>query len=117
MNPSDRTKESLLNKTENLCNAIIDIRNPDPWGGSGYLSTILRLAKLADASAYSNVEALEPGIDYATSAGRELGIREQAAGVVCVDFSDVCGLFDLDWFWGARQKRDHVLLATIGWSG
>jgi len=69
-------------RTESLCNAIVDIRNPDPWGGNGYLSTILRMTKLADASPYSNVEELEPALDYATSAQRELGIREQAAGLV-----------------------------------
>ncbi|KAI8942214.1 hypothetical protein NX059_000297 [Plenodomus lindquistii] len=82
MNPSDRTKEALLNKTESLCNAITDVRNPDPWAGNGYLSNILRLARLADASNYSNVEELEPGLDYATSAGREMGIRGEARGLI-----------------------------------
>lgn len=37
---------------------------------------------MADSSAHSNVESLPPGLDYATSAGKEGGVREQVDGLV-----------------------------------
>ncbi|KAH9866753.1 hypothetical protein J1614_008446 [Plenodomus biglobosus] len=126
MNPSERTKESLLNKTENLCNAIIDPRNPDPWGGNGYISTILRLTRLADASAYSNVEGLEPGLDYATSAGREVGIKGAAAGLIktAQDLSTLIRDLQELWLFGgldtlsdskdeAESRKKAILVAEM----
>ncbi|PWO25935.1 potassium ion channel Yvc1, partial [Pyrenophora tritici-repentis] len=84
MNPSERTKEALLAKTETLCTSIVDNRKNDPWGGNGYLSTILRAVKLQDATDYSADETTEfpPALDYATSAQRELLIREQSAALI-----------------------------------
>ncbi|KAL6704892.1 hypothetical protein ACN47E_007575 [Coniothyrium glycines] len=90
MNPSDRivaserTKEALLAKTERLCNAITDPRSDDPWGGNGYLSTILRAVRMQDTSpnATEGRTELEPAYDYATSAYKELVIRESAAGLI-----------------------------------
>lgn len=58
------------------------MRNPDPWGGNGYFSTILRATKMQDASSYSAVEQLDPAYDYATSAGKELLIREQKEALI-----------------------------------
>lgn len=115
MNPSERTKEALLGKsiarsslttadslprcyahsrmpsdglpakTEALCGSIIDTRKDDPWGGDGYLSTILRAVKMQDATDYSEDDTrteFPPALDYATSAQRELLIREQSAALV-----------------------------------
>ncbi|OAL48483.1 hypothetical protein IQ07DRAFT_571210 [Pyrenochaeta sp. DS3sAY3a] len=84
MNPSERNKEALLAKTEQLCNAIVDNRNQDPWGGDGYLSTILRAIKMEDSSDYAphGHTRLESAYDYTTSASKELLIREQTAGLI-----------------------------------
>jgi hypothetical protein len=101
MNASDRTKEALLGelssnhlplsatntspntaRTETLCNAIYDERNLDPWGGEGYLSTILRTVKPEVSSEYSTVPKLSEAKDYYTSAQKELTVREQSAGLV-----------------------------------
>ena len=85
MNPAERTKEALLAKTEALCTSIMDQRKDDPWGGNGYLSTILRATKMyPDPRFDENDEPIEQkdSLDYATSAQRELVIREQAAGLV-----------------------------------
>ncbi|KAH8719297.1 hypothetical protein GQ44DRAFT_623625 [Phaeosphaeriaceae sp. PMI808] len=82
MNPSDRTKEALLARTETLCNAIYDERNVDPWGGDGYLSTILRTVKMEETSEYSTVPKLSEAKDYYTSAQKELTIKEQTAGLI-----------------------------------
>ncbi|KAH7408629.1 hypothetical protein DE146DRAFT_629522 [Phaeosphaeria sp. MPI-PUGE-AT-0046c] len=82
MNPSDRTKEALLARTETLCNAIFDERNLDPWGGEGYLSTILRTVRPADTSEFSNIPKLSEAKDYYTSAQKELTVREQSAGLI-----------------------------------
>jgi len=73
-------------KTEALCTSIVDNRKNDPWGGNGYLSTILRAVKMQDATEYSADETkteFPPALDYATSAQRELLIREQSAALVC----------------------------------
>jgi hypothetical protein len=69
-------------RTETLCNAIYDERNLDPWGGDGYLSTILRTVKMEDTSEYSTVPKLNQAKDYYTSAQKELTVREQTAGLV-----------------------------------
>ncbi|OAK97225.1 hypothetical protein IQ06DRAFT_41999 [Phaeosphaeriaceae sp. SRC1lsM3a] len=82
MNPSERTKEALLARTETLCNAIFDERNPDPWGGEGYLSTILRTVRPADTSEFSNIPKISEAKDYYTSAQKELTVREQSAGLI-----------------------------------
>ncbi|KAF2125980.1 hypothetical protein P153DRAFT_322875, partial [Dothidotthia symphoricarpi CBS 119687] len=82
MDPSNRTKEALIARTESLCTSIADIRVTDPWAGDGYLSTILRAVKMADSSAHANVPQLEGVHDYATTAQREGRIREQTAGLV-----------------------------------
>ncbi|CAO2651693.1 Nn.00g042630.m01.CDS01 [Neocucurbitaria sp. VM-36] len=84
MNPAERTKEALLAKTEHLCNSIADNRNADPWGGDGYLSTILRTIKMEEASDYAPAgqTRLNGAYDYATSAHKELVIKEQAAGLI-----------------------------------
>jgi hypothetical protein len=85
MNPLERTKEALLAKTEALCTSIVDNRKDDPWGGDGYLSTILRAVKMQDATDYSEDDTrteFPPALDYATSAQRELVIREQSAALV-----------------------------------
>jgi hypothetical protein len=99
MNPADRTKETLLGpypfptphphptnsrtaRTEALCNAIYDERNTDPWGGDGYLSTILRTVKPQDTSDFSTVPHLDEAKDYYTSAQKELTVKEQTAGLV-----------------------------------
>jgi hypothetical protein len=86
MNPSERTKEALLAKTEALCTSIMDQRKEDdPWGGNGYLSTILRATKMhPDPQVNENDELIEQkdSWDYATSAQKELVIKEQAAGLV-----------------------------------
>ncbi|KAF1829275.1 hypothetical protein BDW02DRAFT_574141 [Decorospora gaudefroyi] len=87
MNPSERTKEALLAKTEALCSAIVDNRKTDdPWGGTGYLSTMLRAVKLQDEVEHpideTEDEAAKPTLDYAVSAQRELVIREQTAGLI-----------------------------------
>jgi hypothetical protein len=102
MNPADRTKEALLGKlrlllyrrslsankppqparTETLCNAIYDERSNDPWGGDGYLSTILRTVKPADTSEYSTIPKISEAKDFYTSAQKELTVREQTAGLV-----------------------------------
>jgi hypothetical protein len=81
MNPSERTKEALLAKTEALCTSIMDQRKDDPWGGNGYLSTILRATKMhPDPQFNENGDLIEQkdSLDYATSAQRELVIKEQA---------------------------------------
>ena len=71
-------------RTEQLCNAIADNRNADPWGGDGYLSTILRAVKMEESSDYapSGQERLNGAYDYATSAQKELVVKEQAAGLI-----------------------------------
>jgi hypothetical protein len=101
MNPAERTKEALLGicspllppisalthyttaRSESLCNAIYDDRNPDPYGGDGYLSTILRAARLEEKSEHATVQTLGEARDFATSAQKELTIRDQATGLVC----------------------------------
>ncbi|RMZ67831.1 Mediator complex subunit Med22 [Pyrenophora seminiperda CCB06] len=63
----------------------MDNRKNDPWGGNGYLSTILRAVKMHDATEYSADETkteFPPALDYATSAQRELLIREQSAALI-----------------------------------
>ncbi|KAH7346948.1 hypothetical protein BKA66DRAFT_447774 [Pyrenochaeta sp. MPI-SDFR-AT-0127] len=84
MNPSERTQEALLAKAEQLCSSITDIRNPDPWGGNGYLSTIVRTVKMEDTTDYGPDGPLkiDGAHDYATSAHRELLIKEQTAGLI-----------------------------------
>ncbi|EUC44867.1 hypothetical protein COCMIDRAFT_96968 [Bipolaris oryzae ATCC 44560] len=85
MNPSERTKEALLAKTEALCKSIVDNRRDDPWGGDGYLSTILRTVKMHEATEYSSVlnkTEYEPVLDYSTSAHKELMIKEQSAALI-----------------------------------
>lgn len=75
----------LTAKTEALCTSIVDNRKDDPWGGDGYLSTILRAVKMQDATDYSEDDTrteFPPALDYATSAQRELVIREQSAALV-----------------------------------
>lgn len=52
--------------------------NPDPAAGDGYLSTILKAVKM-DGQPPSTMYAAN---DYATSAQKELTIREQTAGLV-----------------------------------
>jgi hypothetical protein len=73
-------------KVDALCTSIYDNRNDDPWGGNGYLSTILRAVKMQDATPRSSgqgeVTDLSPSLDYSTSAHRELVIKQQAAAVV-----------------------------------
>ncbi|KAF1935341.1 hypothetical protein EJ02DRAFT_460475 [Clathrospora elynae] len=85
MNSSERTKDALLAKVNTLCTSIIDPKHSDPWGGNGYLSTILRTVKMNDANEHvadEQYSEFEPGLDYATSAQRELVIREQTAGLI-----------------------------------
>ncbi|KNG45370.1 actin-binding cofilin tropomyosin type [Stemphylium lycopersici] len=85
MNQSERTKEALLAKTEALCTSIVDNRKDDPWGGDGYLSTILRTVKMHEANDYSSIDSkttYEPVLDYATSAQKELVIKEQSAALI-----------------------------------
>jgi hypothetical protein len=69
-------------RTETLCNAIYDERSADPWGGDGYLSTILRTVKPADTSDHSTIPKLSEARDFYTSAQKELTVREQTAGLV-----------------------------------
>lgn len=72
-------------KTEALCKSIVDNRRDDPWGGDGYLSTILRTVKMHEATEYSSVlnkTEYEPALDYSTSAHKELLIKEQSAALV-----------------------------------
>lgn len=72
-------------KTEALCTSIVDNRKDDPWGGDGYLSTILRTVKMHEATEYSSVlnkTEYEPALDYSTSAQKELLIKEQSAALV-----------------------------------
>jgi hypothetical protein len=54
----------------------------DPWGGDGYLSTILRTVKPAVSSEYSATTKLSEAKDYFASAQKELTVREQSAGLV-----------------------------------
>ncbi|KAL5119331.1 hypothetical protein ACEQ8H_002818 [Pleosporales sp. CAS-2024a] len=82
MNPAERTKEALLARTEKLCNAIYDERNADPWGGDGFLSTILRTVKPAETSEYATIPKLSEAKDYYTSAQKELTVREQSAALI-----------------------------------
>lgn len=83
MSHSDRTRDALLARTESLCNAIYDDRNTtDAWGGEGYLSTILRTVKPRDTSEHSTQPNLPEAKDYATSAMKELSVREAAAGLI-----------------------------------
>lgn len=63
----------------------MDSRKDDPWGGDGYLSTILRTVKMHEATDYSSVlnkTEYEPALDYSTSAHKELLIKEQSAALV-----------------------------------
>jgi hypothetical protein len=83
--PNQALANTLPAKTEALCSSIIDTRKEDPWGGDGYLSTILRAVKMQDATDYSEDDTrteFPPALDYATSAQRELLIREQSAALV-----------------------------------
>jgi hypothetical protein len=76
------TQPTTTARTETLCNAIFDERNPDPYGGEGYLSTILRTVKPAVTSEYSTIPKISEAKDYNTSAQKELTVREQSAGLV-----------------------------------
>ena len=61
------------------------MRSSDPWGGTGYLSTILRATRLSEHSPYADStssDVLPGAFDYASSAHRELLIREQTAGLI-----------------------------------
>ncbi|KAJ4983311.1 hypothetical protein SVAN01_11192 [Stagonosporopsis vannaccii] len=79
MDPSKRTKEALLARAEALCDAITPSNDdPDPAAGDGYLSTILKAVKM-DGAPPSTMNAAN---DYATSAAKELTIREQTAGLI-----------------------------------
>lgn len=63
----------------------MDNRKDDPWGGDGYLSTILRTVKMHEATDYSSVHnktEFEPALDFSTSAHKELLIKEQTAALV-----------------------------------
>jgi hypothetical protein len=77
---------TFLAKTEALCSSIYDLRKDDPWGGNGYLSTILRATKMQDTvphpTAPNETIELPPSWDYATSAQKELVIKEQTAALV-----------------------------------
>jgi hypothetical protein len=76
------TKNHHPARTEQLCNAIYDDRNTDPWGGEGFLSTILRTVKPADTSDHSTIPKISEAKDYYTSAQKELTVREQSAALV-----------------------------------
>jgi hypothetical protein len=57
----------------------------DPWGGTGYLSTILRTVRMQEENDYAETThstPLEPAFSYATSAQKELVIKEQTAALV-----------------------------------
>jgi hypothetical protein len=71
-------------RAEQLCNAITPSEeDQDPAGGDGYLSTILKTVKM-DGEAPSTMHAAN---DYSTSAQKELTIREQTAGLVCLSMA------------------------------
>ncbi|KAF2026938.1 hypothetical protein EK21DRAFT_73169 [Setomelanomma holmii] len=116
MNPSDRTKEALLARTESLCNAIYDERSRDPWGGDGYLSTILRTVRMEESSEYSDYKALNDARDYYTSAQKELTIREQTAGLIKTtqDLSTLIRDLQELWLFGGldtlEDKKDEEVV-------
>ncbi|KAF1917365.1 hypothetical protein BDU57DRAFT_444426 [Ampelomyces quisqualis] len=99
MNPSDRTKEALLKRTEDLCNAIYDDRTTSPSGGTGCLSTILSTIQPHPTSSYSNIPSLPPATDYYTSAQKELTVRAQTASLIKTT-QDISALIrDLQELW------------------
>lgn len=97
--PTLRTKDSLLSETDRLCTSIIDPRNPDPYGGTGYLSTILRAIRMQDASpnGVDGRTSLEPRYEYATSAWREAVVRDATAGLVSRHL-----ISTHTWYFGSR---------------
>ncbi|KAH6625634.1 hypothetical protein C7974DRAFT_204536 [Boeremia exigua] len=93
MDPSKRTKEALL---ETLCDAITPRHDdPDPAAGDGYLSTILKAVKM-DGAPPSTMNAAN---DYATSAAKELTIREQTAGLIKTTQDIATLIRDLQELW------------------
>lgn len=131
MNPAERTKEALLGicsplfhytasvfkltfhttaRSESLCNAIYDDRNPDPYGGDGYLSNILRAARLEETSENTTLKSLGEARDFATSAQKELTIRDQATGLVRATSS--CTLGAVGGLTSARSKPRRILVPS-----
>ncbi|KAF3033891.1 hypothetical protein E8E12_003810 [Didymella heteroderae] len=96
MDPSKRTKEALLARAEALCDAITPRQDErDMTAGDGYLSTILKAVKM-DGAPPSTMNAAN---DYATSAAKELTIREQTAGLIKTT-QDIAALIrDLQELW------------------
>lgn len=75
----EQSTDACLARAEALCDAITPRSDdPDPAAGDGYLSTILKAVKMDGAPPSTMNEAN----DYATSAAKELTIREQTAGLV-----------------------------------
>ncbi|KAF9691706.1 hypothetical protein EKO04_010506 [Ascochyta lentis] len=96
MDPSKRTKEALLARAEALCDAITPRSDdPDPAAGDGYLSTILKAVKM-DGAPPSTMAAAN---DYATSAAKELTIREQTAGLIKTTQDIATLIRDLQELW------------------
>jgi len=96
MDPSKRTQEALLARAEALCDAITPRDgDADPAGGDGYLSTILKAVKM-DGAPPSTMNAAN---DYATSAAKELTIREQTAGLIKTTQDIATLIRDLQELW------------------
>ncbi|KAF2624771.1 hypothetical protein BU25DRAFT_347601, partial [Macroventuria anomochaeta] len=83
-------------RAEALCDAITPRNDdPDPAAGNGYLSTILKAVKM-DGAPPSTMNAAN---DYATSAGKELTIREQTAGLIKTTQDIATLIRDLQELW------------------
>ncbi|KAF1357224.1 hypothetical protein EJ07DRAFT_129739 [Lizonia empirigonia] len=96
MDPSKRTKEALLARAEALCDAITPRNdNSDLAAGDGYISTILKAVKM-DGAPPSTMNAAN---DYATSAAKELTIREQTAGLIKTTQDIATLIRDLQELW------------------
>ncbi|KAJ4332443.1 hypothetical protein N0V87_008375 [Didymella glomerata] len=96
MDPSKRTKEALLARAEALCDAITPRQDEgDITAGDGYLSTILKAVKM-DGAPPSTMSAAN---DHATSAAKELTIREQTAGLIKTTQDIATLIRDLQELW------------------
>ncbi|KAF1925682.1 uncharacterized protein M421DRAFT_423512 [Didymella exigua CBS 183.55] len=96
MDPSKRTREALLARAEALCDAITPGQDKNVLtAGDGYLSTILKAVKM-DSAPPSTTNAAN---DYATSAARELTIREQTAGLIKTTQDIATLIRDLQELW------------------
>ncbi|KAJ8108362.1 hypothetical protein OPT61_g8227 [Boeremia exigua] len=87
---------ACFSRAEALCDAITPSNDdPDPAAGDGYLSTILKVVKM-DGAPPSTMNAAN---DYATSAAKELTIREQTAGLIKTTQDIATLIRDLQELW------------------